>query len=1132
MPDTKSTHYFENIVRGLNNLQKQLTLFQKQTIENAKLTASVKRQNSALKQQNLALRRTITALRDTERQTHRTARAAQFMTVTWGGVARVIVGSVVSRGIQELINSMTDGITKTREFTIRIGEIRTISQNAQQSFAEWSGQVRQLSDAFGFPILDVAEATYETLSNQIAEGAQSTIFMTEAARLARIGVSDLASSVNALSSIINAYNLDASAARRISDELFVAVDLGRFRLEDIGDSIGNVAVLANQLGVSFTELFATLTTLSRQGINVEQSMTLVRNVMLALIKPSEAMSDWMQREFGPASAELIVDAEGLVGVIDKLINITDNSQQPLTEFATLFNRIRGTVGAAGLATRDYNKDVLELQQSHEKANKAFEELSNNIGVKLTQELQRIKNVFTVDIGTSLQNTFSSINETIGGLANRLRDVLSVAKDISIILLSIGGVAVAANILTRIVALLRSVQGFSAIIMGHQTVISTQYLIQQRALLTIRNLSATIAAIMGSWKTLIVAAGIAIGALIISHRKNRERLQRTIEENIDSEIVQYKLMTDQKIAEDIRHHEARLQLTLDQFALAEKGIQQQINETQRAINEQKRLREEIRFYDKLLFDAQLKRLTSGKEEVTNWRKITREVRTTQNALTTLSRAGYNLPLTSRFSAANFELRKLIRSLDEGTKKVKIFKGEILLLGKRGTTGGPDFFGAAKLIGQEINKQYAELAKGIEKGTLSAREQERAFNDINNLIGQLAAIDGKRVTVANKIKTVTGEILVIGEGNRRATLDTTKMVDYWQNKLAKLAKKQRDVKQETLDALEATQGTLETLNATLKQLNKNLEAQKALRIEAEKAAEAYKKAKLEQKSALGETLNLTRQLEKLFTRSRLEDIFFGGTLKGLGGDPTASAKKAFEELIVKIENLQKQDVITDEQVVELQQEAAAIKAALLNALNFGTELPISIKQLFASLNVELSKLRTATEGTQFAASVFEPFEGAIKGASDQLVALQEAMHLFRTTSKSDLEATTAAWESLGRAIDAVINKINLALQKQAQLNVPKYFGGFLTRQAGGSVGKDSVPILASPGEFILNETATRKFLPQLIAMNSGSKRFESGGSVTNNNTIGDINVNVTQPGSNARDIAAQIRRELTRNTVRLN
>jgi len=73
-----------------------------------------------------------------------------------------------------------------------------------------------------------------------------------------------------------------------------------------------------------------------------------------------------------------------------------------------------------------------------------------------------------------------------------------------------------------------------------------------------------------------------------------------------------------------------------------------------------------------------------------------------------------------------------------------------------------------------------------------------------------------------------------------------------------------------------------------------------------------------------------------------------------------------------------------------------------------------------------------------------------------------------------------------------------------------------------------------KFIMNKNAAREFFPQLVAMNSGARRFDSGGNVTNNN-VGDINITV-QGGSTSettvRQIGQSLRREIRRGTVRLN
>ena len=88
-------------------------------------------------------------------------------------------------------------------------------------------------------------------------------------------------------------------------------------------------------------------------------------------------------------------------------------------------------------------------------------------------------------------------------------------------------------------------------------------------------------------------------------------------------------------------------------------------------------------------------------------------------------------------------------------------------------------------------------------------------------------------------------------------------------------------------------------------------------------------------------------------------------------------------------------------------------------------------------------------------------------------------------------------------------------------------------GGSVASDQISALLSPGEFVVNAKQARKFLPQLTAINSNAARFNEGGIVNNN--VGDINVTVEGGGSSdttVRNIAAGLRREFRRGTIRLN
>jgi hypothetical protein len=85
-----------------------------------------------------------------------------------------------------------------------------------------------------------------------------------------------------------------------------------------------------------------------------------------------------------------------------------------------------------------------------------------------------------------------------------------------------------------------------------------------------------------------------------------------------------------------------------------------------------------------------------------------------------------------------------------------------------------------------------------------------------------------------------------------------------------------------------------------------------------------------------------------------------------------------------------------------------------------------------------------------------------------------------------------------------------------------------------GRDTVPAMLTPGEFVVNANATRKFYSQLVAMNSGIQGFADGGLVNNTN-VGDINVNMKSSGNESIDVVRLgqlLRREIRKGTVSFN
>jgi len=158
----------------------------------------------------------------------------------------------------KLSESFSQSLKVADDLMLKMGEIQTILPAVEQTtgaFFRLSDAVRRTSDAFNLPQLDVAEGFYQTLSNQISNSIIETeFFIGSAAKLAKTTASTLPEAIDALSSALNSYNYTVAESTRLSEELFDMVDVGRLRLSDVANTIGNVTTVASDLGVSFDEV--------------------------------------------------------------------------------------------------------------------------------------------------------------------------------------------------------------------------------------------------------------------------------------------------------------------------------------------------------------------------------------------------------------------------------------------------------------------------------------------------------------------------------------------------------------------------------------------------------------------------------------------------------------------------------------------------------------------------------------------------------------------------------------------------------------------------------------------------------------------------------------------------------------
>jgi len=371
------------------------------------------------------------SLRRRKKLADKAAAAARSMNLSWGAAFRILEVQLLYRALHLATAQMSEAAHTAKDLSIAIGEIQTITYEATITSDIWVDGLRKLSDLYGSDILDVTRSAYEALSNQIGKSIDVLEYMTEVNKLSVIAQSSLEDAVNVTSGVINSFNYDISDTAKISAILFKSVDLGKFRLDELSESLGRVSRLSHELGITFTEQQAVLDVMTIQGLKISEAMTYYRNVMIELIKPSEAMQAIFEK-WGVTSGQAAIAAYGFFNVMRMLNEEAVASGDRLAELGKIFNEIRGLVGAI-TTTGAWDQLEMNLEQfrtAQEDSSKALADVLETDGKKIDIALNEIKNLFTVDYAISFNKSVVSINETIGGFANRIEDTIIVMRDLA------------------------------------------------------------------------------------------------------------------------------------------------------------------------------------------------------------------------------------------------------------------------------------------------------------------------------------------------------------------------------------------------------------------------------------------------------------------------------------------------------------------------------------------------------------------------------------------------------------------------------------------------------------------------------------------------------------------------------
>lgn len=209
-------------------------------------------------------------------------------------------------------------------FQDSMAKVNTIADTSQVALGDLSAQILDLSNTTGIGASEIANATYDAISAG-QNTADAVNFVSNATSLARAGFADTGASIDLLTTILNAYGMEASEVSRVSDILINTQNRGKTTVAELSSSMGKIIPTANSMNVSLEQISAGYSIMTAKGIATAETTTYMNSMLNELGKSGTDVSDALKEKTGKSFQELMADGNSLGDVLQTLTDYANDT---------------------------------------------------------------------------------------------------------------------------------------------------------------------------------------------------------------------------------------------------------------------------------------------------------------------------------------------------------------------------------------------------------------------------------------------------------------------------------------------------------------------------------------------------------------------------------------------------------------------------------------------------------------------------------------------------------------------------------------------------------------------------------------------------------------------------------------
>jgi TP901 family phage tail tape measure protein len=308
----------------------------------------------------------------------------------------------------------TKGVLDAQKISAGLAEVVSLTgatgAAALTQIKDLSGEVGNLSSELGIAQETLVAGLYSAISAGVPR-ENVFEFLKVAGKAAIAGVTDTNTAVDGLTTVINAFGLNAGDAGKVADSLFTAVKGGKTTFQELSDSLFNVAPAAAAAGVDFQTVNAAIAALTSAGVPTSVATTQIRAALVGLQKPSKEL-DALFQGLGFETRAAAIESLGLQGALSAVKDAAKGDQGELQKLLGSVEAVGATNILAGTGAEKFTAELKAQAEAAGATDAAFDLIDT------TRDFERLK-VDLQNLSVTIGNVLLPFVKQLAGFAGDL-----------------------------------------------------------------------------------------------------------------------------------------------------------------------------------------------------------------------------------------------------------------------------------------------------------------------------------------------------------------------------------------------------------------------------------------------------------------------------------------------------------------------------------------------------------------------------------------------------------------------------------------------------------------------------------------------------------------------------------------